>query len=155
MRQLLDLPVYFGGGVYKSDFRDFAVLNTSSAIHRRYVAFTKAGEENYLNYEDGRFLSFNWVDTSKKYYSYHGPEAFIRALDFIDKYRNLGEEVYICCDQGESRSATMGLLYLTKRVKHLPDSSFAAAREGFLEIFSGYRTRGIADYVAEHWEEIT
>ncbi len=51
-------------------------------------------------------------------YDWSGPEVFVRALDFIDKWYD-GKNILINCDLGQSRSPTIALLYLAKREAEL------------------------------------
>ena len=108
---------------------------------------------DYLAFEEGQFLSFNWVDYAARMYEWSGPEAFIRALDFIDKWYE-SKNILISCDLGHSRSPTVALLYLSKRLRVIPDDSFASAHVAFQAIYPGYAPAGIADYVAAHWAGI-
>jgi predicted protein tyrosine phosphatase len=111
------------------------------------------GSPDYLRLEREGLLSFNWVDGDAKMYDWHKPEAFIRALDFIDTWRP-ERKVLISCDQGGSRSPTVGLLYLAKRAHLVSDDTFAEARREFVSIYPRYAPAGIANYVAHHWDEI-
>jgi len=86
-------------------------------------------------------------------YEWSGPEAFVRALDFIDKWYRT-KEILINCDLGQSRSPSVALLYLAKRLQVIPGDSFANARAAFQGIYPGYMPSGIADYVSAHWREI-
>ena len=62
-------------------------------------------------------------------YDWSKPTAFIRTLNFMDKWYG-SKKILINCDQGQLRSPTLALLY------------------------SSYAPKGIADYVDEHWKEI-
>ena len=106
-----------------------------------------------LAFEDGQFLSFNWVDGPARMYEWSGPSSFVRALDFSDRWHPT-KSILINCDLGQSRSPTVALLYLAKRLKTISEDSFAAARADFVLIYPQYAPSGIADYVSEHWSEI-
>lgn len=86
-------------------------------------------------------------------YDWSGPEAFVRALDFIDKWYG-SKNILINCDLGQSRSPTVALLYLAKRLQLIPDDSFNSARESFQLLYPQYAPSGIADFITSHWDEI-
>jgi hypothetical protein len=108
----------------------------------------------YLKWASQTHLTLNLVDGPGHLYEYGGVALFREALDFIGARVRTGQ-VLIHCDQGHSRSPTLALLYLAKRARLLPDSSFAAANaEFFRHRYPAYFPGGIADYVEEHWGSI-
>lgn len=134
----------------------WAVVNTAKTVHVEVKGWSNApprDHPDYLAFEDGQFLSFNWVDGAARMYEWSGPAAFVRALDFIDKWYST-KTILISCDLGRSRSPTVALLYLSKRLHLIPEDSFASAAVAFQAIYPGYAPAGIADYVATHWAEI-
>lgn len=158
MIQLGDTKIYVGT---KDDSRlrtdpAWAVVNTAKTVHVEVKGWSNAPPQDhphYLAFEDGQFLSFNWVDGPARMYEWSGPAAFIRALDFIDKWYPT-KDILINCDLGQSRSPTVALLYLSKRLHIIPDGSFASARAAFQSLYPGYAPSGIAEYVATHWNKI-
>jgi predicted protein tyrosine phosphatase len=157
MMQLGDTNVYIGN---RADSRlrhddDWAVINTAKTVHLEIMGWQESqkGHPNYILFEDDNVLSFNWGDGQAFLYNMTGPEGFVRALDFIDRWIGT-KKVLINCDQGQSRSPTVALLYLAKRLHALPDTTFAAARAEFVLLYPAYAPSGIADYVAQHWDEI-
>lgn len=80
-----------------------------------------------------------------------GVETIKKILDFIEAQK---WQVYIFCDQGISRSPSVALLYLAKRLKVIPDENFDAARQDFLLLYPMYNPGGIKDFISQHWEEI-
>ncbi len=158
MFQLPDTNIFIGT---RADSRvrvdeTWAVINTAKTVHVEVMGWGNApprDHPNYLSYEDGQFLSFNWVDGPAHLYKWSGTEAFIRALDFIDQWAPT-KKVLINCDLGQSRSPTLALLYLAKRLHTISDRSFAAARADFERLYPAYAPSGIADYVDQYWGEI-
>lgn len=135
----------------------WAVVNTAKTVHCEVLGWGSQPPRNhpsYLAHEEDQFLSFNWVDGPPGLYEWSGPEAFCRALDFIDRWYDT-KRVLICCDQGQSRSPTVALLYLAKRLHSLPDKTFADAHQAFVPIYPIYSPSGIASFVSEHWDEIS
>jgi predicted protein tyrosine phosphatase len=134
----------------------WAVVNTAKTVHCEIMGWgnvTPRDHPNYLSYENEQLLSFNWVDGNAFLYKMSGPAAFTRALDFIEEWSKT-KNVLINCDQGQSRSPTVALLYLAKRLHVIPDGSFAEARAAFERLYPGYAPSGIADFVATNWDEI-
>lgn len=158
MQRLGDTNIYVGT---RADIRvrldpAWAVVNTAKTVHVEVMGWGNApprDHPNYLAFEDGQFLSFNWVDGPARLYEWSGPEAFTRALDFIDAWRET-KSILINCDLGQSRSPTVALLYLAKRLGVLPSDSFESARENFIVLYPGYAPNGIAEFVARNWDEI-
>lgn len=158
MIQLQDTKIHVGT---RDDSRirgdpAWAVVNTAKTVHVEAKGWSNApprDHPHYLAFEEGQFLSFNWVDGAARMYEWSGPEAFVRALDFIDKWYRT-KEILINCDLGQSRSPSVALLYLAKRLQVIPGDSFANARAAFQGIYPGYMPSGIADYVSAHWREI-
>ena len=137
---------------------DWAVVNTAKTVHCEIMGWDNrppSDHPNYVEFEDDQLLSFNWVDGPASLFDYQGRgvERFTRALDFIDRWYPT-KDILINCDQGQSRSPTVALLYLTKRLGTLPGSSFDAARAEFQEIYPSYAPKGIADFVSAHWDDI-
>ena len=134
----------------------WAVVNTAKTVHIAAKGWSNSpprDHPDYLAFEDERFLSFNWVDGPARLYEWSGPQAFNRALDFMDKWYPT-TNVLVNCDLGQSRSPTVALLYLAKRLHLIPDDSFESARTAFQTLYPGYAPSGIAEYVATHWDEI-
>jgi len=136
----------------------WAVVNTAKTVHCEIMGWGNrppSDHPNYVEFEDGQLLSFNWVDGAAYLFDYQGRgiERFTRALDFIDRWYPT-KDILINCDQGQSRSPTVAMLYLAKRLGTIPGGSFADARSAFQEIYRGYAPKGIADFVSGHWDEI-
>ena len=138
---------------------DDAIVHATQTIHYNIMGWNRTtnkpdkNHSNYILWEDVNRLSLNWVDGKAFLYNLSGAETFIKVLDFIDSWIEK-RKVFIHCDQGMSRSPTLGLLYLAKRHKSIPDNNFFSASEEFLKIYPMYKPSGIADYVNQHWSEI-
>lgn len=158
MFQLENTKIYVGT---KEDSRlrndpTWAVVNTARTVHLEVKGWSNRpprDHPDYLSIEEGQFLSFNWIDSTSQMYEWSGPTAFIKALDFIDKWYS-SKNILINCDQGLSRSPTVALLYLAKRMHVISEQSFAQAHVDFQALYPNYAPSGIADYVNEHWNEI-
>lgn len=161
IQELLDTNLYIGD---KSDAHyinkeDWAVIHATQTIHYRIFNWNRTTNKpdknhpNYIKYKEGDRFSLNWVDGPAYLYKMSGPETFIEVLDFIDKWIKK-KKVLVHCDQGYSRSPSIGLLYLAKRSELITDDSFEKAKKEFLEIYPYYSPGGIADYIDKNWKNI-
>jgi hypothetical protein len=161
MIKLSNTNLYIGAitDLAQVNYQDWAVIHATQTIHYKIFnwdrKFNKPNKNhpNYIYYEEGNRFSLNWVDGSAFLYEWSGPETFIKVLNFIEKWIQ-NKKVLIHCDQGQSRSPTLGLLYLSKRAKLIPSQSFDFARNEFVKIYPYYLPSGIGDYVKTKWDNI-
>lgn len=151
--------IYDLNEIYK-DKGNWAIVHATKSIHYRLLGWDFKNSRLYQTHpkyiinECEDYISVNWVDSpSPKLYEWSKPATFIKILDFIDKWFGK-RKIFIHCDRCLSRSPTVGLLYLAKRLKTINSNSFKEAYEDFIKIYSNYSPSGIAIYVSEHWEEI-
>lgn len=140
----------FVGG--KDDYRpenlgDWTYVHATVSTHRPEVDFGTV-----LNIS-GNDLYLNWVDGDASLYEEGGTKIFSEVLDFIEE-KIKTKKVLVHCDFGESRSPTLALLYLAKRLNVISNDSFDRAREDFAKIYPNYYPSGIRIYVRAHWDEI-
>lgn len=139
---------------------DFAFVHATQTIHYQIMnwdrRFNKPDKNhpNYIVWEKENRLSLNWVDGAAHLYNWSGTETFIKVLDFVDKWIK-NKKVLIHCDQAISRSPNLGLLYLAKRGKTIPNSSYNDAYREFIKLYPNYQPGGIGDYVNMHWNVIS
>lgn len=139
---------------------EYSFLCVSHAFHYKLLGWKNGiryqNNPYYVRYLRDHLLSINWIDASAGFYNWGGSgvETFIMALDFIETELAEGRKVFIFCDQGMSRSPSVALLYLAKRLHVIPDTSFEEAREKFLLLYPMYNPGGIADFIRENWGEI-
>lgn len=151
MQKLLD-GLYVGG---YDDYMRFdqgtAILSATKKVHSMVLGALNKNDPKYISAEIGNYrMLLNWVDGPKHLYDWSGPETFTRALDFIS--RNISGGVLVHCDQGLSRSPTLCMAYLGKRVR--PGTSFDNALNAIYDMYPQYQPGGILDYVRDHWNEI-
>jgi len=76
------------------------------------------------------------------------------ALGFIDEALAQGSRVLIHCNQGESRSPAIALLYMAARLGALPTESLQAAEDQFRALYPGYNPKpGIRGHLHQYWHE--
>ena len=143
-----------------ADDQFWAVVHATQAYHYKIFGWDiKSNKPNknhphYIVYERNNHLSLNWVDGYAYLYNWSGPETFVRVLNFIDRWlpqRN----VLVYSDKGRTRAPTVGLLWLAKRKKMIPDGSFMAAYDEFIKLYPGYLPGGIGEYVSNKWQSIS
>jgi len=161
MIQLPDTKIFIGttNDLAYTNNIEWAFVHATQSIHYKLLGWNRTTNKpnknhpHYIFYEKDNRLSLNWVDGAAHLYNWSGVETFNKVLDFTEKWGNL-REVLIHCDQGRSRSPTLGLLYLAKRLKSIPNDSFEKARNEFVKIYPDYSPGGIGDYVDQNWNRI-
>lgn len=79
-------------------------------------------------------------------------EIIDAALRFIDKALKLGGRVLVHCNLGESRSPSLGLLYLAIHTDALPRVSLVEAEVAFRRLYPAYSPKGgMRCFLANHW----
>jgi len=126
--------------------------------HRQLLGYTGRGalknHPEYLMAERGNRLFLNLVDAADP--AYIPKEIIDAALQFVDKALQPGGRVLVHCNQGESRSPSLGLLYLAVHTDILPRTSLAEAEEAFRRLYPAYRPKGgMRGYLSNHWGHYT
>lgn len=132
------------------------VLAAKEPWHRREIGYEGRGcpkdDPDYLFARRNNRLILNLVDAPK-------PEFFDKslidtALVFIDEQLNLGKNVLVCCNQGESRSPSICLLYMASKGFFGNGMAFEKAEEVFKHIYPPYNPGpGIREFMRLHWGE--
>lgn len=138
----------------KDDLR-FTDEKEYAFVHATKTVFKKDDDE-VVN-EENNHLYLNWVDSKdSKYFNYNneGVSVFIKVLDFIDKWINK-RKVFLHCDEGVSRSPTIAMVYMAKRVKCINNRDYIYANRDFSDIYNSYWAgKGISDFVFKNWFNI-
>lgn len=131
------------------------VLAAKEPWHRQALGYTgRACDKTHPEYLMARRenkLILNLVDAPK-------PEFFDKriidaALDFIDENWEAHRSILIACNQAESRSPSIVLLYLIKKGIIKGDTLEDCEAE-FLKIYPEYNPgTGMRGFVKEHWAE--
>ncbi len=140
----------------KNDLQMFddswAFVHACKTSHQSRLGYTKPPKDKpyYIEFRDGNHLYLNWIDeTTGEYFQV---ETFKTALDFIDEYIS-NRNIFIYCDQGQSRGPTLGLVYLAKRTDYL-ENNFEKALNKFMDVYPNYQPSGIIKFVQLNWESI-
>ncbi|MBN4079627.1 dual specificity protein phosphatase family protein [bacterium AH-315-C08] len=122
--------------------------------HRKLLGYRGRGapknHPEYLIAERGRKLFLNLVDANDP--AYIPKEIIDVSLHFIDKGLQSGGRVLVHCNQGESRSPSIGLLYLATHTTTISRTSLAEAETSFRQIYPAYNPKGgMRGFLMSHW----
>ncbi len=122
--------------------------------HRRALGYTgRAAPRDHPEYliarREGRLI-LNLVDAPTP--EYIPREIIDAALEHIDAGLGAGNRVLVHCNEGRSRSAGIGLLYLAKYTDRLPGDDFIRSEEAFRSIYPPYNPKqGMRGYMMMNW----
>lgn len=133
----------------------YTVIAAKEPYHRQAVGYSgrSCGKDNpeYLFAERERCLICNLVDVDNP--EWISPIIITKAFEFIDNALANDRQILICCNQGQSRSATIGLMYM-KKLGYFKDKSFEVAEEEYLNIYPDYSPAdGMRGFAMQHWNE--
>jgi predicted protein tyrosine phosphatase len=126
--------------------------------HRQALGYhTKAAPKNHPEYliaRRGNRLILNLVDAPDP--AYIPKEIIDAALEFIEINLKGGNHVLVHCNEGCSRSAGIGLLYLAKHTDRLPKRNFIEAEAAFRALYPPYNPKsGIRGFMMANWTDYT
>lgn len=154
--------IYVGDteGLVFTNQKDWAIIHASQKYHYNLFGWSLKNNKpnknhpHYLKYKEKYEISLNLVDGKADLYEWFGIDGFKELLDFIDMNRNLKRKIFIHCDKGESRSPSIALLYMAKRLNVLNKNSYLEACKDFIKIYPKYNPLGIAEYLYLNWKYI-
>ena len=129
------------------------ILAAKEPFHRQAIGYAgracdKSHPEYLMARRDNKLI-LNLVDAPK-------PEFFDKriidaALDFIAEQLSIGKNVFVICNEGRSRSASIALLYL---IKHgiIKGNTLEDCEAEFMNVYPEYNPgAGMRGFVKEHW----
>ena len=121
--------------------------------HRRELGYTSRGapknHPEYLIAKRDNRLILNLVDANDP--NYIPKEIIDAALEFIKDGLGKSQKVLVHCNQGESRSPSIGMLYLAINTEKLP-KEFAEAEQSFRQIYPMYNpSGGMRGFLVRNW----
>jgi len=136
--------------------KNFRVVQAcKEPYHRKALGYSGRGApkdhpEYYFAYREGNLIC-NLVDADDVNYI---PDVIIlEALNFIDKNLKMGYKILVHCNQGHSRSAVIGLLYLKEKTD-LGGYCFADAELRYRRMYSNYApANGMRNYAIKNWNK--
>lgn len=136
------------------DDHDFVFIQASkNPFHKKAVGYSGASlpkdHPEYFVAVRSNGIALNMVDSD--YMAYFNNILFDAALNYIDQKRVEGKKILIHCNEGISRSPSIGLLYLAKEGK-IRNHSYVEAKEDFEKIYPNYYpNRGVRDFLHYSW----
>jgi predicted protein tyrosine phosphatase len=122
--------------------------------HRRELGYTTRGapknHPEYLIARRGQRLILNLVDADDP--NYIPKEIIDAALGFIEQGLSESRKVLVHCNKGESRSPSIGMLYLAIHTNKL-SKEFDKAEQGFRQIYPPYNpSSGMRGFLTKNWD---
>ncbi|MBI4652113.1 dual specificity protein phosphatase family protein [Candidatus Desantisbacteria bacterium] len=134
----------------------FFIIHTCKTCHQNGVGYRGNLSSNhpyYLIYESANHLFLNIVDMDRELLVKFTHPIIQSALVFIRKHIK-EQKILIHCNMGQSRSPSIGLIYLAQN-NIISCNSYSSAKVEFSEIYSDYLPgKGIALYLQKNWEDI-
>lgn len=132
---------------------DFAFVQAcKEPCHRQALGYSgRAANKNHpeylIAYRPNKII-LNMVDADTG--RYFSNILFEKSIEFIEENRPKGKKILIHCNQGLSRSPSIGLLYLVVKGK-IRNRNFWEAKEDFLKIYPEYAPKGVQEFLIENW----
>jgi predicted protein tyrosine phosphatase len=122
--------------------------------HRQALGYTGRAAPNthseYLIARRDNRLILNLVDADNP--AYIPKEIIDAAISFTHEQLKADKKVLVHCNQGMSRSPSIGMLYLLKYTDKLLFDSFEAIETRFREIYPPYNpAAGVRGFMIENW----
>lgn len=122
--------------------------------HRNLLGYSGQGapkhHPEYLMARRGNRLFLNLVDAPSP--EYIPKEIIDAALGFIHEGLEAQNRILVHCNLGESRSPSIGLLFLAAFTDTIPRGSFAEAEIAFRKIYPPYNPKsGMRGFLMKHW----
>ena len=135
---------------------NFAIIHACKTCHQSGVGYhgnLSSSHPNYLIKEYDIHLYLNMVDMEQELLPKFTHPIIQTAMNFIQSNID-NKKILIHCNQGFSRSPSIGLLYLAIK-NFLPNIDFNSARNEFENIYPNYQPgRGIALYMQNNWNDL-
>ena len=145
-------------GIVKREGGWHVVHACKEPYHRKLLGYTGRAapktHPEYLVAVRGDRLFLNLIDAADP--AYIPKEIIDAALGFVDTALQSGGRVLVHCNQGESRSPSIGLLYLAVHTKLLPITSLAHAEAEFRKLYPSYNPKGgMRGFLLKYWDHYT
>lgn len=130
------------------------LLAAKEPFHRQTIGYTgracsKLHPEYLLARRDNKLI-MNLVDAPKP--EFFNKDLIDAGLMFIEEELFKGQKVSIHCNMGESRSASIGMLYLIMH-RHIKGDTLEDCEAEFLKIYPAYNPgTGMRGFVKENFE---
>lgn len=135
---------------------DWAVVHACKhPCHQNAVGGqVSSNHPNYLVLEEETDLYLNMVDMDRKQQHQFMEPMISATLDFVEQHLN-SKQILFHCNQGQSRSPCLAMLYLAKRANKISDKSYEQASIEFRELYPNFNPgRGIHLYLQDYWNQL-
>jgi len=133
---------------------DYSIIHACKTCHQRAVGYKGSlppAHPNYLIYENGTHLFLNMVDMPNELQPRFTNPIFNCAIIFIEREIQ-NKKILIHCNMGQSRSPSIGLIYLAI-TGIISSNSFETAMEEFRKLYPEYLPgTGIMLYMQHNWD---
>jgi hypothetical protein len=120
--------------------------------HKNYVGYQgnlPPSHEHYLMFKDENDLVLNMIDARTP--NFFSIEVVRSTMSFIESKLMFGK-VLVHCNRGESRSASIVMLYMSKVLKVLPND-YELAKFKFRQTYPKYNpSAGIDAFMSLNWD---
>lgn len=153
--------LYVGNGDDEAAVRGkdgwYVISAAKDPWHRQALGYTGRAapkdHQEYLRAVRPGHLILNLVDAADV--AYIPAENINTAIDTIEAGLDEGRKVLVHCNQGQSRSPTIALLYLQRHDPRFAGLGYDDAVAKFKTIYPPYEpSKGMADYARAHWADI-
>jgi len=132
---------------------EFSIIHACKTCHKKALNYAKSlpnTHPNYLVYERGEHLFLNIVNMKEELLPQFMNPIVKAALCFIES-KIKQKKVLIHCNQGQSRSPSLSLIYLAHN-NVIPNNSYESAIQEFLKLYPQYTPgTGIMLYMQRNW----
>ena len=133
---------------------EISIIHACKTCHQKALNYSKSllnTHPNYLIYEKGSHLYLNIVDMPNEFLPKYTNPIFKSAIDFIDREIQT-KKVLIHCNQGHSRSPSLGMVYLAINDIIL-NKFYEEARAEFVKLYPEFAPgTGIMLYMQRNWD---
>ena len=140
----------------KPPIEDWAIVHACKhPFHKAFVGYKgNAAPKNHLEYLVARRenrLALNLIDPPEP--KYIPKEIMDTAINFIHEQMGAGKKVLVHCNQGQSRSSGIALLYLAQQ-GIISQENFLKAEQEFATLYPPCKMAGgIRGFLQIHWEQ--
>ena len=138
------------------DNPEFAIVHACKTCHMRVLNYKKSLPKDHPNYyflENENHIYLNLLDLPKELSQKYADPKFLAAIRFIDKHIST-HKVLIHCNQGQSRSTSVGLVYLAKN-NIIRNDTYRKACNDFIKLYPKFKpNNGVKLYVRNNWNSL-
>jgi hypothetical protein len=127
------------------------VLACKYPCHKVVVGYDKDISPNHPEYISAirsNGIAINMIDAESPLMFNH--QQFFDAIDFMES--NSDKNIMTVCNQGQSRSPSIALLYLSRK-KLIDNKNYEAAKRDFMKLYPDYLPNmGIKGFLSINWK---